>query len=276
MWYREPALQWEEALPLGNSHLGAMVYGGVQKDELQLNQETIWAGGPHNNNNIKSLAALPDIRKLIFDGKNKEAEAMVNANFKTRKNGMPFQTAGSLFLNFSGQENVTEYYRELDLQKAVATTRYKANGVNYTREYFSSYVDNVIVVRLTADKKGALSFSASYTSPLKNEISVIGKKLIIRMQGNDHEGVKGMIRAESQVQIKAEDGKVNMENNNISVAGATSAIIYVSIATNFVNYQDISADESRRASDYLEKHKKRNSQNCWSNTFHCIKSSSIG
>ncbi len=100
LWYREPALKWEEALPLGNARLGAMVFGGIKKDEIQLNEINIWGGGPHNNNSTKSLDALPDIRKLIFEGKNKEAENLINATFKTGKNGMPYQTAGSLFLTF--------------------------------------------------------------------------------------------------------------------------------------------------------------------------------
>lgn len=253
LWYREPATQWEQALPLGNARLGAMVFGGVQKDEIQLNEVTIWGGGPHDNNSIKSLEVLPDIRKLIFEGKNKEAENLINATFKTGKNGMPYQTAGSLFLTFPGQENASNYYRDLNLQKAVATIRYKANGVNYTREYFSSFTDNVIVIRLTADKVGALTFATTYTSPLKNEIYAQGNKLIIRQTGADHEGVKGVIRAESQVQIKTEGGSVNVEKDKISVTGANSAIIFVSIATNFVNYQDVSANESKLATTYLEK-----------------------
>ncbi len=141
----------------------------------------------------------------------------------------------------------------MNIQKALATIRYKVNGVNYTREYFSSFTDNVIVIRLTADKEGALTFATSYTSPLKNEIYTKGNKLIIRQTGADHEGVKGMIRAESQVQIKAEGGSVNVEKDKISVTGANSVIIFVSIATNFVNYKDVSADESKLATAYLEK-----------------------
>ena len=259
LWYKEPASQWVEALPLGNSRLGAMVFGGVQKDEIQMNEETIWGGGPHDNNSTEALAALPEIRKMIFEGKNKEAEILTDAKIKsTTKQGMPYQTAGSLFLTFQGQEKAMDYYRELNLQTAVATTRYKVDGVTYTREYFSSFADNVIVIRLTADKKGALTFSASYTSPLKNEISSIDNKLLMRQSGSDHEGVKGAIRAESQTQIKTEGGEVKMEKDRIDVIGATSAIIYVSIATNFVNYQDVSADEGKRAAAYLEKALKKN------------------
>jgi alpha-L-fucosidase 2 len=258
LWYKEPASQWVEALPLGNSRLGAMVFGGVQKDEIQMNEETIWGGGPHDNNSTKALEALPEVRRLIFEDQKKEAENLVNAKIKSSKQGMPYQTAGSLFLTFQGHENSSDYYRELNLQTAVATTRYKVNGVKYTREYLSSFSDNVIVIRLTANKKGALTFSASYSSPMKNEISFNRNKLIMRQFGSKHEGVKGAIRAESQTQIKIDGGELKMDSDKINVTGATSAIIYVSIATNFVNYEDVSADESMRATTYLKKAFKKN------------------
>lgn len=257
LWFNEPAKQWVEALPLGNSRLGVMVYGGIEKDELQLNEETIWGGAPHDNNGTSALANLTEVRRLVFADKTTEAQKLIDATFRTGQNGMPYQTAGSLFLSFPGQENATDYCRELNLETAVATTRYKVNGVSYTREYFTSFTDNVIVVRLTADKKGALSFMVNYTSPLKNEIFAHNNKLILRQYGADHEKLKGAIRAESQTKIKINGGRQKIENDKITVTGATSAIVYVSIATNFVNYQDVSANESKRAADYLESAQKR-------------------
>ena len=253
LWYKQPAKAWVEALPLGNSRLGVMVYGNPAKEELQLNEETVWAGGPHRNDNPNALKALPVVRQLIFDGKNSEAQKIIEKEFRTPRNGMPYQTIGSLFLHFPGHENYTDYYRDLNIEKAVATTCYKVDGVMFTREIFSSFTDNVIIVRLTTDKKGALNFTADYTSPLKNTIHRKGNKLVMNLTGANHEGVKGMIRVENQTLIKTTDGKVTVDAEKISVTSATFATLYFSAATNFVNYHDISGKESKRASAYLTK-----------------------
>ena len=156
-----------------------MVYGNPSQEELQLNEETVWGGGPHNNNNPDALKYLSEVRKLVFVGKRNEAEEIMNKEFRTPQNGMPYQTIGSLFLHFPGHENYSDYYRELNIEKAVATTRYKVNDVTYTREVFTSFTDNVIMIRLTADKEGALTFTADYTSPLKHEVLCKGNKLIL-------------------------------------------------------------------------------------------------
>jgi len=253
LWYKQPAHSWVEALPLGNSRLGVMVYGNPANEELQLNEETVWAGGPYRNDNPNALKALPEVRQLIFDGKTKAAQAMIEKQFRTPRNGMPYQTIGSLFLHFPGHENFTDYYRDLNIQKAVATTTYKVNGVTFTRKVFSSFTDNVIIIRLTADKKGALNFTADYTSPLKNVIHQKGDKLLMNLTGADHEGVTGVLRVENQTQVKTVDGKVKVDNEKISVTGATTATIYISAATNFVNYKDVSGNESKRATAYLAK-----------------------
>lgn len=253
LWYKQPAHSWVEALPLGNSRLGVMVYGNPANEELQLNEETVWAGGQYRNDNPNALKALPEVRQLIFDGKTKAAQAMIEKQFRTPRNGMPYQTIGSLFLHFPGHENFTDYYRDLNIQKAVATTTYKVNGVTFTRKVFSSFTDNVIIIRLTADKKGALNFTADYTSPLKNVIHQKGDKLLMNLTGADHEGVTGILRVENQTQVKTVDGKVKVDNEKISVTGATTATIYISAATNFVNYKDVSGNESKRATAYLAK-----------------------
>ena len=137
LWYDTPAKIWEEALPIGNSRLGAMVYGIPEKEELQLNEETIWGGGPYRNDNPEALGALPKVRELIFEGRTREADQLINQTFFTKTHGMPFQTAGSVILNFPGHQNYQDYYRELDLDRALATTRYTVNGIKYTREVFS-------------------------------------------------------------------------------------------------------------------------------------------
>jgi len=166
LWYKSPATTWVEALPLGNSRLGVMVYGGTATEELQLNEETVWGGSPYRNDNPNALAALPKVRNLIFEGQYEEARLLMESEFRTRHNGMPYQTVGSLMLHFPGHETVTDYYRELDLARAVAITRYKVNGTTYTREVFSSFTDNVIIVHLTADKPKAITFKLEYKTPL--------------------------------------------------------------------------------------------------------------
>jgi len=258
LWYSQPAKEWVEALPLGNSRLGAMVYGNPSQEELQLNEETVWGGGPHNNNNPDALKYLSEVRKLVFEGKSNEAEEIMNKEFRTPQNGMPYQTIGSLFLHFPSHENYSDYYRELNIEKAVAMTCYKVNGVTYTREVFTSFTDNVIMIRLTADKEGALTFTADYTSPLKHEVLCKGNKLILKGKGETHELIPGAIRVENQTQVKTEGGKVKVTKDKIEVTGANSAIIYISAATNFVNYHDVSGNESKKASAYLAAAMKKN------------------
>ena len=253
LWYKAPAKEWTEALPLGNSRLGVMVYGNPANEELQLNEETVWGGGPHRNDNPEGLPHLAEVRQLIFADKTREAEDMLNKYFKTPQNGMPYQTIGSLKLHFAGHENFTNYYRDLNIEKAVATTRYTANDVNYTRELFASLTDNVIIMRITADKKGALNFTADYSSPIVGfAVKVSDGKLILTGNGSDHEGVKGVIRVENQTYIKVTDGKVETGKDNLKVSGATTATVYISAATNFVDYKTVTANPEKKASAYLK------------------------
>lgn len=252
LWYSRPAQDWLEALPLGNSRLGAMVFGGTAREELQLNEETFWAGGPYSNNNPKGLQVLPEIRRLIFAGKTMEAQKLIDENYMTPQHGMRYLTLGSLFLNFPGHDNPAGYYRDLNLENATATTRYEVNGVKYVRTAFASLTDDVIIVRVQADKKNALNFSVSYDGVKGAKAEVKGGKLIVSCPGAEHEGVPAAMRAGCQVQIKT-DGKVGKQEDALTVDGATEATLYISAATNFVNYADVSANESKRAAAFLQK-----------------------
>ena len=162
LWYSQPARHWLEALPIGNSHLGAMVYGGTDVEEIQLNEETFWSGSPHSNNSSESMAALPEVRRLIFEGKDGEAAKLIDKHFIKGPHGMRFLPMGSVKLTL-GHKDVTKYERALNLGDATATTSYIYNGVKYERTVFASQADNVIVVRLTAGKKGALSLDVVFT-----------------------------------------------------------------------------------------------------------------
>ena len=254
LWYAKPARTWEEALPLGNAYMGAMVYGGTEREELQLNEETLWGGGPYQNDYSDALTNLPHIRSLIFDGKNLEAQHLIQKTFYSAKNGngMPYQPIGSLLIESPGHEKATDYYRELDIERAVATTSYKVGDVNYKREIFTSFTDRVLIIRLTADQPHKLTFRIRYEAPSPSETTHIGKPLILKRRGSDHEGLKGVIRLENQTQASINGGKMRVDDSSISVEAATSVTIYVSAATNYINYHDVSGNERKKAGNYLQ------------------------
>lgn len=251
LWYQQPAKTWVEALPVGNSSMGAMVYGGTSREELQLNEETLWGGGPYRNDNPKAFESLAEVRNLIFSGKTMDAQNLIDQTFYTGRNGMPYQTIGSLIIEAPGHEKAKNYYRDLDLERAVATTRYQVDGVNFQREVFASFPDRVIIVRFTTDKPGELNFKVSYDSPLQSTVRKQGKKLVLRGKGGDHEGVKGVIEVETQSQVIVEGGKVSLTDKYISVEHATTATLYIAAATNFVNYHNVKGNESKKASALL-------------------------
>jgi alpha-L-fucosidase 2 len=254
LWYRRPAGQWTEALPVGNGRLGAMVFGGVEKERLQLNENTFWSGGPYDPNNPDALDALPEARRLIFAGKYTEARDLVGM----RMMGKPlrqqsYQPIGDLVLEFAGEAKATEYRRELNLDTAIAETRYRVGGVEFRREVFASPVDQVIVVRLTADKPEQLSFSASLTTPQQTVPvqQVDGFTSQLDGIGPDGQGVKGAIRFSAQLRAIADGGKVTVEKEKTTVVAANSVTLLVSIATSYVNSLDVSGDAVARAAKYL-------------------------
>lgn len=220
-----------------------MVYGNVPRETIQLNEHTLWSGGPNRNDNPEALASLPDIRQLIFTNKQKEAEALANKTIITKKShGQMFQPVGSLHLTFDGHENYTNYYRELDIERAVAKTTYTVDGVTYTRELLASLPDQVLVMQLTASKPGRLAFRASYSTPQAKPVikTNSANELTIAGTASDHEGVKGVVRYKGITRIKTQGGSLSADDSTLTVKGATSATIYLSIATNFVNYNDVS------------------------------------
>jgi len=254
LWYRQPAKQWVEALPVGNGRLGAMIYGDPYKEKIQLNENTVWAGQPNRNDNPDAREALPHVRKLIFEGKYKEAQDIVNQKFISRvSNGMPYQTVGDLHLVFPGHEHYSDYYRELDISKAVEMTRYTADGVRYESNVFASFPDQVIIVRMTADKPGSINFSAAMDRPASVTISTKGNnELILSGVTSDRDSIKGKVQFQAHLKILVEGGSVSAADTALSVTHADAATIYVSIASSFKNYDDISADAGARADQYLQ------------------------
>lgn len=256
LWYDQPAGKtWENALPIGNGMLGAMVYGNVTKEIIKLNEHTLWSGGPYQNDVPETINYLPEIRQLIFDGKHKEAENLANkVMFGKKSSGQIFQPAGNLELSFTKQEVYQNYKRELDLEKAICKTTYTVDGVNYTRTAFAAFGNRVVVMRLTANKPGQISFSAGYSTPHKKVAIATSEtnKLMMKGVSSDHEGVKGLIKYQLMSQFKNEGGTISSTDSTISVKGANAVTIYISIATNFNNYQDISSDAAARAAMYLK------------------------
>jgi alpha-L-fucosidase 2 len=256
LWYDHPSGKvWEAALPVGNGRLAAMVYGNPGDELIRLNENTVWSGSPNRNDNPHALAALPEIRQLIFDKKMKEASRMAAKNIQSERiNGMCYQPVGDLQLNFPGHDQYTGYYRELNLETAVATTSYSVNGVKYTRTAFASIPDQAIIVRLTANKPGSITFTASMTSPQHSEVTAPGSnELVLSGISGDKDGVPGKVKFQSQVKFKTEGGKAAASGNTISVTGANAVTVYIAIATNFVNYADLGADEVKRTTAYMNK-----------------------
>ena len=257
LWYDKPATQWVEALPLGNGRLGAMVFGDPANEQFQLNEETVWGGSPYNNTNPKAKDALPRIRQLIFEGRNAEAQALCGPGICSQSaNGMPYQTVGSLHLDFEGTSGYTNYYRELDLEKAVTTTRFTAGGITYTREAYTSFPEQLLVIRLTASQKKSISFTARYTTPYKKNVERSispDKELQLDGKANDHEGIEGKVRFTALTRIENSGGSLEvLSDSTLQVKNANSVTLYVSIGTNFVNYKDVSGDALATARKYMK------------------------
>ncbi|WP_339884911.1 glycoside hydrolase family 95 protein [Polaribacter vadi] len=270
LWYDAPAADWNEALPIGNGRLGAMVYGDPLNENIQLNENTLWAGGPHRNDNPNAKYALSEIRELLFQGKYKEAHRLANSKFISQiSHGLPYETVGNLRLNFLNKNSISNYYRELDIENAVNTTMYTVNGVDYKREIFTSFSDQVIVMKLSANKKGAISFSAGMNRPEPAKVAVFTEdKNVLVMTGfgsdnknkrlpKDAPAIKGEVEFDARVKIIPEGGQVTSTENELIVSKANSVVLYISIATNFVNYKDVSADAHKRAADYIAKAEKK-------------------
>lgn len=257
LWYDTSAANWWEALPIGNSHMGAMDFGGAGHEEIQFNEETFWAGGPYSNNNPEGLKHLQEIRDLIFSGKNKQAEDLINKVYLTRNNGMRFLPLGNLMIDMPGVTDVKNFYRDLNISDATTTTRFTANGINYVRRTFASLTDGVIVIKISADKKDALNFDLSCSTPMAEKtIAAKGNSIIMRCNGEDMEGVKAAIKAECRMTVKS-DGRIKTAGDKLSVNDATTAIIYLSAATNFIKYNNVNGNETKKAEDFIKKAQKK-------------------
>lgn len=254
LWYRGPASLWTDALPLGNGRLGAMVYGGVTRDELQLNEDTLWSGGPYQPANPDTPKHLDAVRQLIFAGRYAEAEALANQHLM----GKPYlqtsyQPAGRLLLDFAYGALFSDYRRELDLQRAVATISFTADGVRYRRESFVSAADGVLVLRLTADRPRAVSFAAEFVSEQPGETRISDGTLRFDGRNRGEVGIEGRLRWAFEGRISSAGGTVTAGRDQIRVDGADSAAILLDIATSFRRFDDVSGDPSAAIAERLDR-----------------------
>jgi alpha-L-fucosidase 2 len=249
LWYEKPASKWEEALPVGNGRLGAMIYGGTSEDHIQFNEETLWTGGPHDYSNEGAYKYLGKIRELIWQGKQEEAEKLALEKFMSVPlRQQKYQPFGDLWLTFPGHENVTGYRRELDLSNAVCKTSYEAGGITFTREYIASYPDNLIAINLTCSKKKVLTFDLSLTALHEGFSAIPDKDGTIRLKVNVKDGV---LHGTAVIKTIVKGGDISLSGGKLHVEKADEAMIGLFAATNFVSPSDVSGDPDAICNKYI-------------------------
>lgn len=273
MWYDKPAEKWEDALPVGNGRLGAKVFGRYGEEQIQLNEETYWSGGPYSTTVKGGYKVLPQIQQYIFEGQPLKAHKL----FGRYLMGYPveqqkYQALANLHLFFPDQDTVFDYKRTLDLTTGIATVEYSQNGVNFKREIIASYPDQTILIRLSADKPGSISFDAelrgvrnsahsNYATDYFRMDEVGNDQLKLTGKSADYLGIEGQLRYEARIKAVPEGGSMSAKNAKIKIENADAVELYFVAATNFVNYKDVSADEAQRVANTLEKLEGRSSDN---------------
>lgn len=233
IWFNKPAETWNDALPVGNGRLGAMIFGGVEKERLQLNEESVWTGKPRWDANPDALKSLPMVRKLLFEGKYREAEKLAQSGilgkFK-RDDASSYQTLGDLTLDFGRKSSISDYRRELDIGEAISKVTYTSGQVNYTREIFSSTPDQALVIRITADRPGSVSFTARLSRPgNKATIKADDNQIIMTEHVGDGTGVKMTTR----LRLINDGGITISGGDSIKTEKANSVLIFLTAATNY-------------------------------------------
>ncbi|WP_029292501.1 glycoside hydrolase family 95 protein [Chryseobacterium hispalense] len=267
LWYNKPAAQWVEALPIGNGRIAAMVYGDPYKEKLQLNESTFWSGGPSRNDNPDGPKVLDSIRYYLFKGNYKRAQILADKGLTAKTlHGSAFQNVGDLNLDFKNLGDVKDYYRELDIEKAITTTKFSSNGIKYKREIFSSIPDQVIVIKLSSDKKNALNFTANFSSDLKKNIKAIDANTL-QMDGlsSTLDGVQGQVKFNALAKFIAKGGKTSVSGEAVSVSNANEVTILISIATNFTDYKTLHTDVVLKSRKYISEAEHKNFKTLFQN-----------
>lgn len=248
LWFDKPATSFTQSLPLGNGRLGAMVFGGLADERIILNEGTLWSGSPQDSDRPDAATFLPEIRRLLIEGKNAEAEALVYNNFTAKGPGSArgrgkdaqygsYQVLGDLRLRFPGGDmNVSDYRRSLDLSDAIARVSYQQNGINFTREIFVSAPDQAIVIRITADKRGAVNFDAGLDRPERFTTTVDSTNGLL-MTGQLNNGTDGNgMRYAARLRVVNKGGRLAVKGNSVRVEAADEAVLFVTAATNYQGF----------------------------------------
>jgi alpha-L-fucosidase 2 len=233
IWFTRPAEQWDNALPVGNGRLGAMVFGGIETERIQLNEESVWTGRDEDYHNPESLEGLKEVRKLLFEGKYVEAQKIAQEKIMGKVDPSSlhtYQTLGDLNLFFRHYRNVSDYRRELDLETAVASVSYQADRIHYTREIFSSAPDDALVIRLTADRKGSVSFTVLMSRPGNNSLIEMNENVITM---SEHVGNGIGVRMVARLKVMIEGGSMIISGDSIRVAEADAVTMLLCAATDY-------------------------------------------
>jgi alpha-L-fucosidase 2 len=260
LWYRRPALKWDEALPIGNGRFGAMVFGGVAEERIQFNDDTLYTGKPHDYAHKGAVKFLPEIRKLLFENRQKDAEALANKEFmsiNTRGTNRQeaYQPFGDLKLEFPGITNVTDYRRELDLNRALALVHYTSGGATYLRETFASFPDNAIVMYLACDQLGKINVKATLPSPHPNTVVKRVDGYTLSMSGKVEGENTGF---EARLVVRTEGGKINVTDSGIEITQANAATLILVGVSSYVNFRDISGDPAAKNEKTLKQLAQKN------------------
>ena len=256
LWYDRPAKIWLEALPIGNGRLGGMVYGGADTDEIQLNEDSFWSGGPHDNNSPAAASNLATVRNYIFNGQEKKAEDLINQTFIKGPHGQKYLTLGSLKMTHADIDasKVTNYRRELDLRTALSTVTFEQDGHHYRRTTFASMPDSIIVMHLEADTPSSFTMNHTVVKGFSRSVSSSDDGWQITVKGVAHEGINAKLNASLRYQVVS-DGEVTYTKDagvgGVVVNNYTKATIYISAATNYVDYSNTSGNGPAKALSYL-------------------------
>ena len=258
LFYEQPAAIWEEALPIGNGRLGAMVFGDVETEHLQLNEENVWSGGPGNNIQPELKALLPKIRRLIFEEKYQEAQnlalkALPRDPGTKGNHGMCYQPLGRLFLHQQGEGQVEDYRRELSIDKALLNIKYRRGGIEFRREIFSSFSDDLIVMEISADRPGALDMEIALNGEHPgHRIETAQSALYLRATSSSRENKEGAVDFTVIVKPRLEGGTLELKEQSLQVRKADRLVLFISMASNVKDYNDIGGDPDLLAQTLMD------------------------
>lgn len=263
LWYDQPAKIWNDALPVGNGRLGAMVFGDPLNERIQFNEETYWTGGPYSSVVKGGHQYLKEVQNLVFEGEWFQAQKL----FGQKLMGYPieqqkYQSLADLVIEFEGKGETKNYKRWLDLATGIINITYERDGVNYFREIFASVPDQVIAIRLTADQPLSLSASlrgvrnqdhSNYATDYFDMEIDNNKQMVLTGKSADYLGIEGKLKYEARVKSIVDGGQVSVKDDYLVVKNANSVIFYFAAATNFVSYRDVSGDEHQRVKNYFKR-----------------------